>query len=243
MEQKGRPHSNYVMIEMKDVWKEYAEGKVAALRGINLKIKKGDFISIMGPSGSGKSTCMNLIGLLDSPTKGKVFVDGKDVSKLDDDSLARMRGKKLGFIFQQFNLIQTLTAKENVLLPIMFQQTLTPELNQKAVELLKSVGLGDRVNHRPSQLSGGEQQRVAIARSLINEPEILLADEPTGNLDSKTGEQIMKILEDLHHKGKTVVVITHDPRIAGYAHERVNIIDGQIAKDHELSKSYLWKRK
>ena len=231
-----------VVLELQDVLKSYAQGRVEVLRGITMKIHEGDLMAIMGPSGSGKSTLMNIMGLLDVPTKGKLMIDGKDVSKFSDDRLADIRGKKIGFIFQMFNLIPTLTAAENVMLPVIFHDTNEGEKRKKAIELLEFIGLKDRMNHLPSQLSGGEQQRVAIARALINDPELILADEPTGNLDSKTGDSIMKILEDLHHAGRTIVIITHDPRIAEYAHEHINIVDGQILKNHLAGKRYVWKK-
>ena len=232
-----------VVLELRNVYKKYIVEKVEALKDINLKIHEGDFIAIMGPSGSGKSTLMNLIGLLDVPTSGKIFLDKKDVSKLDENKLADLRGKKLGFIFQMFNLVPTLTALENVMLPVIFQGK-NSKMEGRALMLLEKMGMKDRSNHLPRQLSGGEQQRVAIARSLINNPELILADEPTGNLDSKTGKTIMEILNELHEKeGKTFVVITHDPRIAEYAHTLVNIVDGQIVHDHKMSKPYLWKGK
>jgi len=231
-----------VVIELQNVWKSYSEGHVNALQDFSVKIHNEDFVAIVGPSGSGKSTCMNLIGLLDIPSKGKIMLDGRDISKLSENELARLRGQKIGFIFQQFNLIPTLTALENVLLPVMFQNE-TDHSKERAIDLLTKVGLGERINHRPSQMSGGEQQRVAIARSLINDPEIILADEPTGNLDSKTGRQIMSLLVDLHEKDKkTLVIITHDPRVADFAHKTINIIDGKISHDHMAEKSFLWKK-
>lgn len=233
--------SRNIIIELKEVWKTY-EGQVNALRGVSLKVEEGNFASIVGPSGSGKSTCMNMIGLLDVPTKGKVLLDGRDVSRLSENELAKLRGKKVGFIFQQFNLIPTLTALENVLLPVMFQDG-SSLFREKAMEILGKVGLGKRMNHLPSELSGGEQQRVAIARSLINDPEIILADEPTGNLDSRTGKQIMELLKDLHDReGKTLVIITHDPRIAGYAHKTFSIIDGRLMHDHKTGKAFIWRK-
>ncbi|MBU2523395.1 MAG: ABC transporter ATP-binding protein [Nanoarchaeota archaeon] len=230
------------VIELRNVWKSYSEGHVNALQDFSVKIYNEDFVAIVGPSGSGKSTCMHLIGLLDIPTRGKIFLDGKDISKFSENKLARLRGKKIGFIFQQFNLIPTLTALENVLLPVMFQNE-DDHSRERAMGLLTKVGLGERVNHRPSQMSGGEQQRVAIARALINNPEIVLADEPTGNLDSKTGKQIMSLLVDLHEKDKkTLIVITHDPRVADFAHKTINIIDGKIAHDHQMERSFLWRK-
>lgn len=228
------------IIELKNVWKVYPQGKVNALKNINLKIKKGDFLSIMGPSGSGKSSLMNLIGLLDKPTKGKIFFEGKDTSKFSEENLSEIRGSKIGFVFQMFNLVPTLTTLENIMLPAMFK-TSWAEAEKRAIELLKKVNLEERFNHLPKELSGGEQQRIAIARALINNPEVILADEPTGNLDSKTGTQIMKILNSLHKEGKTVVVITHDPIIANYAKKIINIIDGSISKDHVVMKKYVWK--
>ncbi|MEM2956248.1 MAG: ABC transporter ATP-binding protein [Candidatus Pacearchaeota archaeon] len=229
------------IIELKEVWKYYPVEKVTALKGVNLTIQTGDFVVIMGPSGSGKSTLMNMIGLLDVPTKGKVFFHGRDISKADEDLLSDLRGKKIGFVFQMFNLIPTLTALENVMLPVIFHGK-NENTEKRAVELLKSLGMGKRINHLPGQLSGGERQRVAIARALINNPELILADEPTGNLDSKTGEQIMAILDELHHKGKTLVVITHDPRIASYAHTMYSIIDGRITKNHATARKYIWRK-
>src|SRR3989339_1769572 len=188
------------IIKLENVWKIYKMGEVEvpALRGLNLKIKRGEFVAVQGASGSGKSTALNSIGCLDVPTKGRVYLEDKDISKLPESELAQIRGKKIGFIFQQFNLISTLTALENVTLPMIFQNIPSEERVMKAKELLALVGLADRVNHRPTELSGGQQQRVAIARSLINDPEIILADEPTGNLDSKSGQQVMDMLEKLH---------------------------------------------
>jgi len=232
-----------VVLDLQNVVKTYNEGRVQALRGVNLKVHEGDLLAVMGPSGSGKSTLMNIMGLLDIPTSGKVILDGRDVSKLSEDQLSDVRGKKIGFVFQQFNLIPTLTAIENVMLPVVFQDGKDSAKRARAIKLLEEIGLKERENHLPRQLSGGEQQRVAIARALINDPEYILADEPTGNLDSKTGESIMKILEDLHHRGKTLIVITHDPRIAGYAHEMATIIDGQLTHTNiSKSREFLWKK-
>jgi len=234
------------IIKLNNVWKIYTLGevKVEALRGLSLAIWKGEFVAIMGASGSGKSTAMNMIGCLDIPTKGKVFLEGQDISKLSESKLAQIRGRKIGFVFQQFNLISSLTALENVILPMMFQNIPAAERVERAKKLLESVGLGKRIKHRPTELAGGEQQRVAIARSLANDPEIVLADEPTGNLDSKTGKMIMKILVNLHieHK-KTIIVVTHDPYIARYAKRKLNLKDGKILKDHMASKRYLWGNK
>ena len=219
------------VIELKDVWKIYQMGEVEvpAIRGVNLKIKEREFVAIIGTSGSGKSTLMNLVRSLDVPTRGKILLDGQDISKMDESDLAQVRGRKIGFIFQQFNLLPNLTAMQNVTVPMIFQNVPKEIRIKRAVELLKKVNLGDRINHRPQQLSGGEQQRVAIARALANDPEIILADEPTGNLDSKTGHMIMKLLRDLDKKeGKTLIVITHDTRIAAVADRKVRLLDGKI---------------
>ncbi len=222
---------NKPVIELKDVWKIYHIGpiKVNALKGLTLKVKKDEFIAIMGPSGSGKSTAMNMVGALDIPTKGSIFLDGHDISKLHESDLAQIRGRKIGFIFQSFNLINTLTAVENVMLAMMFQGIDEETRRQKALRLLDIVGLGDRINHRPTELSGGQQQRVAIARALANDPEIILADEPTGNLDSESGEHIMEILKRLQMKEKkTIVLVTHDMHVARHAKKIYLLKDGKI---------------
>jgi len=219
------------VIELRDVWEIYQVGKVQvnALRGMYFTVKKGEFVAIQGPSGSGKSTAMNLVGCLDLPSKGKVLLEGKDISKMSESNLAQIRGKKIGFIFQQFNLIPSLTALENVTLPMTFQNIGKDKREKRAMELLKLVNLEGRMNHRPSEMSGGEQQRVAIARALANNPDIILADEPTGNLDSKTGKEIVDILLILHEKEKkTIVMVTHDDRLAKCAHRIVHIKDGRI---------------
>ncbi len=233
------------IIKLEDVWKIYQLGKVEvfALRGISLEIKKGTFLSIIGPSGSGKSTLLNIIGCLDFPTKGKVFLDGKDVQKLSPDELARIRGKKIGFIFQQFNLLPNLTAIENVALPMVFQGIPEKEREKRAKDLLRMVGLEGRINHKPQELSGGEQQRVAIARALSNDPEIIIADEPTGNLDSKSGKKIMEILRNLHLKEKkTILVVTHDPQIASFSEEILVIKDGKIVREGKNIEEILWQK-
>lgn len=220
-----------LIIELRDVWKTYQMGlvEVHALRGLTLKVKKGDFVAIQGPSGSGKSTAMNLIGCLDVPTKGKVLLDGQDIAKFTESDLAQIRGRKIGFVFQQFNLIRTLSAVENVALPMLFQDLSAEERSKRAHLLLEQTGLGDRVGHKPNELSGGEQQRVAIARSLANNPEVVLADEPTGNLDSKIGMEIMDLLLKLHKKEhKTVIVVTHDQKVAGFADRVERLRDGRI---------------
>lgn len=219
------------IIKLENVWKTYRMGdvEVHALRGLNLEIKQGEFLSIMGPSGSGKSTAMNMIGALDIPTKGKIFLDRHDISSLTESDLAQIRGQKIGFIFQKFNLINTLTAKENIMLPMTFQGVSPEKREKKAEELLKLVGLEDRMDHRPSELSGGQQQRVAIARALALEPDVILADEPTGNLDSKTGGTVMDFLKKLHkEKGTTIVMVTHDEDVAKHADRQELLRDGQI---------------
>jgi putative ABC transport system ATP-binding protein len=219
------------IIQLKDVWKIYdlGEVKVTALQGLNLEIQKGEFVSIMGPSGSGKSTAVNMVGCLDLPTKGTITLNGKDISKLSESSLAQIRGKMIGFIFQQFNLIPTLTAKQNVMLPLMFQNIVEHKRITRAEELLTMVELGDRMDHKPTELSGGQQQRVAIARALAINPEVILADEPTGNLDSKTGLNVMNFRRDLHRKeGKTIVMVTHDDYVAKAADRTVHLKDGKL---------------
>jgi putative ABC transport system ATP-binding protein len=223
------------VVELKDIYKIYCMGSVCvnALNGVDLKIQPGEFVAIMGPSGSGKSTMMHIIGALDLPSKGKVLLGGTDVSNLEEDDLAKIRGQKIGFVFQDFNLIPTLTALENVMLPMLFQDTdKSIELQEKHCKaLLTLVGLGERVHHKPTELSGGQQQRVAIARSLVNDPEIILADEPTGALDSKSSEEIMDLLKDLNKKGKTVIIITHDKSVAKAAKRNINLKDGKIIED------------
>jgi len=221
------------ILELKDVWKIYKMGdvEVTALSGLNLTVRKGEFLSIMGPSGSGKSTAMNMIGCLDVPSKGHIFLECKDISMMTESDLAQVRGKKIGFIFQQFNLISTLTALENVTLPMIFQEIPRTDRIIKAKRLLELVELGDRMYHKPNELSGGQQQRVAIARSLANDPEVILADEPTGNLDSKTGGTVMDFLRKLHEQeGKTIIMVTHDEDIAKNADRIEYLRDGRILK-------------
>jgi len=228
----GLKMSKETIIKLDNVWKTYQMGKVKvdALRGLNLEIRKGEFVAIMGPSGSGKSTAVNMVGALDIPTKGKIYLEKHDISKLPESDLAQIRGKKIGFIFQQFNLINTLSALENVTLPMIFQGTEKDERLETGKNLLQMVGLQDRINHKPTELSGGEQQRVAIARSLANDPDVVLADEPTGNLDSKTGQMVIKFLGDLNKKGKTIIIVTHDTNVAKYAHRIEFLKDGKIIK-------------
>jgi len=233
------------LIKLEDVWKIYQLGKVelTVLKGINLEINPGDFVTIMGPSGSGKSTLLHLIGCLDIPTRGKVFWEGQDISELSEDKLAQIRGQRVGFVFQQFNLLHNLNALENVMLPMVFQGVSENKRIERAKELLRFLDLGHRIFHRPAELSGGERQRVAIARALANDPEIVVADEPTGNLDSTTGKMIMEILTDLHKKEKkTIVVVTHDPNIAGYSKQIINIKDGQIISNHKTAEKVLWAK-
>jgi len=223
---------NETAIKLKDVGKVYQmdEVKVQALKNVDLEINKNEFVAIMGPSGSGKSTLLHMIGCLDRPSYGKVFLNGVDISKLNDSELARLRGREIGFVFQTFNLYPTLTALENVELPMMIIEKNKKERKQRALELLKIVGMEGRAEHLPSQLSGGERQRIAIARALANDPQIILADEPTGNLDSISGTEIMKTLVKLNESGKTVVVITHDQTIASHAKKIVKIKDGEIIR-------------
>jgi putative ABC transport system ATP-binding protein len=222
-----------IVLELRNVEKHYHMGDnvVRAVDGISIKVKKGEFIAIMGPSGSGKSTAMNLVGSLDVPTQGHIFLDGEDISKFDESNLAQVRGKKIGFIFQSFNLIPNLTARENVMLPMMFQGLELDEREKVAGDLLKLVNLEDRMNHYPGELSGGQRQRVAIARALANDPDVILADEPTGNLDTKTGEIVLEFLDKLNKQGKTIIMVTHDPHLA---QEHAQIVywlkDGKVEK-------------
>jgi putative ABC transport system ATP-binding protein len=218
------------IIELENVWKVYEIGdvKVQALQGVDVSVNLGEFVSITGPSGSGKSTMMNMVGALDVPTKGTIYLDGKDISKMDESTLAQVRGKKIGFVFQQFNLISTLTALENVMLPMECQDK--ADSMKRALSALEIVGLKDRVNHKPKELSGGQQQRVAIARALANDPEVILADEPTGNLDSKTGKEIMGLFKDLNKEGKTIILITHDTTLIKYSKRIIKLADGKVVK-------------
>jgi putative ABC transport system ATP-binding protein len=218
------------IMELQDVWKIYRMGEfdIPALQGIDLTIKTNEFVAITGPSGCGKSTMLNMIGCLDMPTRGKVFLEGKDISTFKSDELARIRGKKIGFIFQAFNLYPTLTALENIQLPMRIHEIPEKDVADTSKKLLDTVGLSDRKAHFPAQLSGGQQQRVSVARALSTSPSILLADEPTGNLDTKSGGEIMDVFKRLNNEGLTIVMITHDPRIAGYAGRIVKMLDGKI---------------
>ncbi len=232
-----------VIIELHNVHKYFHMGNsiVRAVDGVSLKIREGEFIAIMGPSGSGKSTMMNLIGSLDVPTKGRIFLDGEDISTFSESDLAQLRGQKIGFIFQSFNLVNNLTAKENVMIPMIFQGYDSGERSFRANKLMQLVDLRDRMHHSPGELSGGQQQRVAIARSLANSPEVVLADEPTGNLDTKTGETVMDFLQRLNKNGKTIVMVTHDSDLArGYADIVYWLKDGRIEK---ITKKAMKRRK
>ena len=221
------------IIELKDVKKIYNQGKInelVVLKDIDLEINKGDMIAVYGPSGSGKSTLLHIIGCLDRATSGKVLIEGKDTSKLLDDDLALIRREKIGFVFQQFNLINVFTALENVEMPLIIAGKSKSKARKRATELLKSIGLGERLNHFPNQLSGGEMQRVAIARALANEPSVILADEPTGNLDTKTGSDIIDLIKDLNDKGFTFIIVTHDSRITKSVKRVISIQDGKILR-------------
>ena len=221
------------IIETRDLWKTYVMGseEIHALRGIGVSIDKGEYVAIMGPSGSGKSTLMNLIGCLDTPTKGSYLLNGKQVSEMNDNELARIRNEEIGFVFQTFNLLPRASALHNVELPLIYAGVPSKDRQDRAKGALKKVELEDRMLHKPNELSGGQRQRVAIARALVNNPSILLADEPTGNLDSKTGVEIMNLFERLHTTGNTIVLVTHEPDIAVHAHRVIHIRDGQVEKD------------
>ena len=218
------------IIDLQNINKTYSTGKakVKALKNVSLSVEKGEFLSIIGASGSGKSTLMNIIGCLDTADSGKYFLLGKNVADISERGLTELRRKSIGFIFQKFNLIPTLDAFENIALPLLYDKTERKEMTKRVNTALKAVGLDSRANHKPSELSGGQQQRVAIARAIVSEPEILLADEPTGNLDSKSAEQIMKILTDLNRKGKTIVLITHDQKTASFSNRKIKVADGEV---------------
>ena len=211
---------------------ELGDEIVYVLKGIDLEINKGEYVALMGPSGSGKSTLMNLLGCLDTPTSGTYILNGKDVSKMRDDELAEIRNKEIGFVFQTFNLLPRTTALDNVALPMIYAGYPKEERNKRAIEVLKQVNLADRMDHQPNQLSGGQRQRVAVARALVNKPSIILADEPTGNLDSKTSIEIMNLFNDIHANGNTVILVTHEEEIAAYAHRVIRLRDGMIESDN-----------
>ncbi|MBK6721818.1 MAG: ABC transporter ATP-binding protein [Acidobacteria bacterium] len=224
------------LISMRNIWKTYQMGteELHALRDVSFQVEKNEYLAIIGPSGSGKSTLMNLIGCLDSPTKGEYWINGNRVSEMTDDELARIRNKEVGFVFQTFNLLARATALHNVELPLIYAGMRAAERNEKARAALQSVELGDRVMHRPNELSGGQRQRVAIARALVNHPSILLADEPTGALDSKTSVEIMHLFEKLHEEGNTIILVTHEPEVAERAHRVITIRDGRIESDERI---------
>jgi len=221
------------LIETQDLWKTYAMGdeEIHALRGVSIQIERGEYVAIMGPSGSGKSTLMNLIGCLDTPSKGSYLLNGKQVSQMSDNELARIRNQEIGFVFQTFNLLPRATALKNVELPLVYGGVRAKEREERAREALEKVELTSRMSHRPNELSGGQRQRVAIARALVNNPSILLADEPTGNLDSKTGHEIMALFERLHQAGNTIILVTHEADVAAFAYRTIQIRDGQVEND------------
>jgi putative ABC transport system ATP-binding protein len=221
------------LIETRDIWKTYVMGseEIHALRGVSIEIEKGEYVAIMGPSGSGKSTLMNLIGCLDTPSKGSYLLNGKQVGEMNDNELARIRNEEIGFVFQTFNLLPRATALQNVELPLVYAGVAGKERQDRAKAALDKVELSDRKSHRPNELSGGQRQRVAIARALVNNPSILLADEPTGNLDSKTGAEIMALFARLHEAGNTIVLVTHEADVAAFAHRTIHVRDGRVEKD------------
>ena len=229
----GETPSPDIVILTHNITREYVMGAevVHALRGVDIQIRKNEYVACMGPSGSGKSTLMNLIGCLDTPTAGEYWLNGQKVSDLSDDQLARIRNKEIGFVFQTFNLLPRADSLHNVELPLIYAGLGAKERRQRAAHALERVGLGDRMDHRPNELSGGQRQRVAVARALVNEPSILLADEPTGNLDSATGNEIMALFEELHDSGQTIVLVTHEHDIAAHARRQIHLLDGKIERD------------
>ena len=224
-----------VLIKLQDIGKRYVIGseEIFALRGVDLEIFKGEFVALMGPSGSGKSTLMNILGCLDTPTKGTYILNGTDVSNLNDNELAEIRNKEIGFVFQTFNLLPRSSSLENVALPLVYAGIAKEARTKRAIETLESVGLGNRMYHKPNELSGGQRQRVAVARALVNNPAIILADEPTGNLDTKTSIEIMGLIEEIHQKGNTIILVTHEEDIAKHAHRIVRMRDGAIESDEQ----------
>jgi putative ABC transport system ATP-binding protein len=229
-----------VLIKLQDIGKRYVIGseEIFALRGVDLEIYKGEFVALMGPSGSGKSTLMNILGCLDTPTKGTYILNGTDVSNLNDNELAEIRNKEIGFVFQTFNLLPRSSSLENVALPLVYAGIAKEARTKRAIETLESVGLGNRMYHKPNELSGGQRQRVAVARALVNNPAIILADEPTGNLDTKTSIEIMGLIEEIHQKGNTIILVTHEEDIAKHAHRIVRMRDGAVESD-ELNKDII----
>jgi len=226
-----------VLMRIEELWKTYVMGteEVHALRGASFTIYKGSYVALMGPSGSGKSTMMNLIGCLDTPTKGIYYLNNRLVSEMDDDELAYIRNKEIGFVFQTFNLLARASALQNVELPLIYNGTPSGERKERAIKALQNVELGERIYHRPNELSGGQRQRVAIARALVNNPSLILADEPTGNLDSKTSYEIMKIFKELHDRGNTIILVTHEEDIAQNAHRIIRLLDGKVHSDQPVS--------
>jgi putative ABC transport system ATP-binding protein len=232
---------NNEVIRLVDITRHFKVGLevVQALRGVSTVIKKNEFVALMGASGSGKSTLMNLVGCLDTPTSGQYFLSGHDVSKLDDNELAEIRNKEIGFIFQTFNLLPRSTALENVMLPLIYAGIGKAERLERATSALDAVGLADRMNHKPNELSGGQRQRVATARALVNKPSLILADEPTGNLDSKTSDEIMTLMVNIHKAGNTIILVTHEESIARFAHRIIRLIDGKISSDEKNENVYV----
>jgi len=222
-----------ILMQIEDLWKTYQMGaeEIHALRGVSFQINRGAYVAIMGPSGSGKSTMMNLLGCLDTPSKGKYLLNTRLVSEMDDDELAHIRNKEIGFVFQTFNLLPRASALHNVELPLIYNGTPAHERRERAIKALQAVELGERLYHRPNELSGGQRQRVAIARALVNDPSLILADEPTGNLDSATSAEIMALFDELFQRGNTIILVTHEPDIAAHAHRVVRLLDGKIASD------------